>query len=132
MYEHSNVPLTRHNGKLYTMYRTQVNFSDFSRFVEVDVNDVVRDKLKKGIQPTPYDLDNQAKLSKITNETVFTRTQLRHYLARYLPERMCWTGIHPVHNDTRERDTHRYYWASKMAKDFVMLTEKETFDAYEV
>lgn len=73
LYEHSNIPLTRHNGKLYTMYRTEVNFTDFARFVEVDVNDVVRDKLKKGYQPTQYDLHNQATLSKIDNTTVFTR-----------------------------------------------------------
>jgi len=43
-----------------------------------------------------------------------------------------WTGIDPVHNDTRERDTHRYYWSAKMAKDFVLMTGKETFTYKEV
>ena len=43
-----------------------------------------------------------------------------------------WTGIHPVYNDTMERDTHRYYWASKMAKDFIMATGKETFTGSEI
>lgn len=31
-----------------------------------------------------------------------------------------------------ERDTHRYYWASKMAKDFVIATGKETFTGAEI
>ena len=43
-----------------------------------------------------------------------------------------WTGIHPVYNDTMERDTHRYYWASKMAKDFVIATGKEEFTGAEI
>jgi len=45
---------------------------------------------------------------------------------------MKWTGIDPVFNETRERDTHRYYWASKMAKDFVMLTGKREFTYHDV
>jgi hypothetical protein len=48
--------------------------------------------------------------------------QLRRYLSKYLPERIRWTGIGGVFNDTKERDMHRYYWAAKMAKDFTMLT----------
>jgi hypothetical protein len=43
-----------------------------------------------------------------------------------------WTGIHPLFNDTGERDVHRYYWTSKMAKDFIILTGKETFTYKEV
>jgi hypothetical protein len=49
-----------------------------------------------------------------------------------LPERIKWTGIHPVFNDTMERDTHRYYWASKMAKDFVLQTGKKEFKGVEI
>ena len=44
VYEKSNIPLTRHNQKLFTMLRTEVNMSDFVRFVEVDIHDAVRDK----------------------------------------------------------------------------------------
>lgn len=61
-------------------------------------------------------------LLAITKQTQFSRTQLRRYLAKYLPERICWTGVHPQFNMSMTRDFHRYYWASKMAKDFVMLT----------
>jgi hypothetical protein len=31
-----------------------------------------------------------------------------------------------------ERDTHRYYWAAKGSKDFIMMTGKHEFDYYEV
>ena len=58
--------------------------------------------------------------------------QLRRYLERYIPERIKWTGIDPVFNDTRERDTHRYYWAAKMAKDFIILTGKTKFTYQEI
>lgn len=37
-----------------------------------------------------------------------------------------------MYNDTKERDTHRYYWSSKMAKDFVMLAGKDEFSYQEV
>ena len=43
-----------------------------------------------------------------------------------------WTSIDPIHNDTRERDMHRYYWGSKMAKDFVTLTGKDRFSFSEL
>lgn len=57
---------------------------------------------------------------------------MRRYIEKYFPERIHWTGIDPVHNDTRERDTHRYYWAAKTAKDFVILTGKTSFTYNEV
>lgn len=56
-----------------------------------------------------------------------TKVQFRKYMSKYLPERMMWTGIHPIYNDTKVRDTHRYYWASKMAKDFIIMSGKEEF-----
>lgn len=37
------------------------------------------------------------------------------------------TGQGPVHNITKVRDTDRFYWVAKMAKDFVLMTGKETF-----
>ena len=43
-----------------------------------------------------------------------------------------WTGIDPVYNDTRERDTHRYYWSAKTAKDLIILTGKKTFSYGEI
>lgn len=43
-----------------------------------------------------------------------------------------WTGIDPVYNDTRERDNHRYYWSSKMAKDLIILSGKENFSYQEI
>ena len=43
-----------------------------------------------------------------------------------------WTGIDPVYNDTRERDTHRYYWSAKTAKDLIILTGKKTFTYGEI
>jgi len=46
VYEKSNIPITRHNHKLFTMYRTEINMTDFIKFVQVDVSDVVRDKKK--------------------------------------------------------------------------------------
>ena len=49
-----------------------------------------------------------------------------------MPERIMWTGIDPVHNDTRERDNHRYYWSSKMAKDLIILSGKEQFTYQEI
>lgn len=126
VYEKSNVPMTSHNKKLFTMLRTEVNMSDFVRFVEVDIHDAVRDKRPMMEQAT---IDN---LKKITPETVFSRAELRRYLAAYFPERIEWTSIHPKYNDTRERDTHRYYWSAKMAKDYVILTGKESFTYAEV
>jgi hypothetical protein len=71
-------------------------------------------------------------LLKIDETFVFSRVQLRRYVTKYFPERIMWTGIDPVHNDTRERDTHRYYWSSKMAKDFIILTGKKSFTYKEV
>ena len=132
VYDKQNIPITRHNQKLFTLYRTQVNFSDFASFVSVDVQDVVNNKDKKGFVKTQQDVDNYEQLKVIDQDTVFSKAQLRQYLARYLPERMMWTGIHPVYNDTMERDTHRYYWASKMAKDFVIATGKESFKGSEI
>jgi len=71
-------------------------------------------------------------LLKINEKTVFTRVQLRRYIEKYFPERIMWTGVDPVHNDTRERDTHRHYWCSKAAKDFIILTGKKEFTYAEV
>ena len=34
VYEKSNIPLTRHNQKLFTMLRTEVNMSDFVRLLK--------------------------------------------------------------------------------------------------
>ena len=44
VYEKSNIPITAHNMKLYLLYRTEMNISDFGRFVEVDVHDTIRDR----------------------------------------------------------------------------------------
>ena len=52
VYDKQNSPITRHNQKLFTLYRTQVNFSDFASFVSVDVQDVVNNKDKKGFVKT--------------------------------------------------------------------------------
>ena len=71
-------------------------------------------------------------MAKINENTIFTRVQFRRYLERYVPERIKWTGVDPVFNDTRERDTHRYYWASKMSKDFIILTGKTEFSYSEI
>jgi len=57
---------------------------------------------------------------------------MRYYIQKYFPERIMWSTINPVFNDTRERDTHRYYWCAKMAKDFIMLTEKEEFTYHDI
>jgi|TARA_B110001450_G_scaffold253224_1_gene276296 hypothetical protein len=93
--------------------------SDFIDFVEVDIHDQVRDNIL---------LDEaDVQIKNITQNSVFTRVQLRRYLVKYFPERVHWTGIHPVFNETMERDIHRYYWTSKMAKDFIIMTGKETF-----
>lgn len=43
VYDKSNIPITAHNNKLFTMLRTEVNMSDFVKFVEVDIHDAVRD-----------------------------------------------------------------------------------------
>jgi len=126
VFDKSNVPMTRYNQKLFTMLRTEVNMTDFVRFVEVDIHDAVRDKRPMMEQAT---IDN---LKKISKETIFSRAELRRYLATYFPERIEWTTIHPKYNDTRERDTHRYYWSAKMAKDLVILTGKESFTYAEV
>lgn len=126
VYDKSNIPITAHNKKLFTMLRTEVNMSDFVRFVQVDIYDAVRENRPMMEQAT---IEN---LKKIKPETVFSRAELRRYLAAYFPERMEWTGIHPTHNDTRERDTHRYYWSAKMAKDYIHLTGKESFTYKEV
>ena len=98
------------------MFRTEINFTDFVQFIQVDVKDAHRDK---DLMMNDEEYEN---LKEITNETTFSRYELRKYLAKYLPERIKWTGIHPIHNDTGTRDTHRYYWASKMAKDFIIFT----------
>lgn len=124
VFDKSNIPITAHNMKLFTMQRTEVSMSDFVNFVQVDVHDAIRDN-------KPLDPEDRA-LLKITPDTVFTRVQLRRYVQKYFPERIKWTGIDPIHNDTRERDTHRYYWSSKMAKDFIILTGKKEFTFKEV
>lgn len=108
------------------MYRTEVNMTDFVKFIESDIQDAVRDNRPMMDPATIVNLKN------ITNTTIFSRAELRRYLAAYFPERMMWTGIHPVWNDTKERDSHRYYWAAKMAKDFVFLTEQDKFTYHEV
>ena len=61
-----------------------------------------------------------------------SRVQFRRYLEKYLPERICWTSVGRIYNQTNERDTHRYYWSSKMAKDFIMLTHKLEFTFNEI
>lgn len=71
-------------------------------------------------------------MQNISESTVFTRVQLRRYIEKYFPERIKWTGVDPVHNDTRERDTHRYYWCSKAAKDLIILSGKTEFTYAEV
>lgn len=98
------------------MYRTEVNMTDFTSFVEVDIHDQIRDN--KVIDQADVDLQ------RITNDTTFSRVQFRRYLERYMPERIKWTGINPVYNDTGEQDQHRYYWVSKMSKDLIILTGK--------
>lgn len=110
--------------KLFTMQRTEVSMQDFIDFVQVDISDSIRDN--KTLDPADVSLLN------ITEHTVFSRVQLRRYVGKYFPERIKWTGIDPVHNDTRERDTHRYYWSAKMAKDFIILTGKKEFTFQEV
>lgn len=119
------MPLTAHNFQLFTLYRTNMNMSDFARFVEVDIHDQIRDK-------QIIDVSDVENLSKINENTVFTRVQLRRYLEKYIPERVKWTGVDPVHNDTRERDTHRYYWGSKLSKDLIILTGKTEFTYSEI
>ena len=98
--------------------------ADFIQFVQVDVADAIRDN-------KPLDPADLA-LQKIGPDTVFSRVQLRRYVSKYFPERIKWTGIDSIHNDTRERDTHRYYWSAKMAKDFIILTGKKEFTVKEV
>jgi hypothetical protein len=44
-----------------------------------------------------------------------------------MPERIMGTGSDPVDNDTRERDNHRDYRSSKMAKDLIILSGKDKF-----
>ena len=110
--------------KLFTMQRTEVSMQDFIDFVQVDISDSIRDN--KTLDPADVSLLN------ITEHTVFSRVQLRRFVGKYFPERIKWTGIDPVHNDTRERDTHRYYWSAKMAKDFIILTGKKEFTFQEV
>ena len=106
------------------MQRTEVSMQDFIDFVQVDISDSIRDN--KTLDPADVSLLN------ITEHTVFSRVQLRRFVGKYFPERIKWTGIDPVHNDTRERDTHRYYWSAKMAKDFIILTGKKEFTFQEV
>ena len=50
IYDRSNMPITRHSEQLFTLFRTEVNFTDFADFVMVEVNDVVRDKQKKNYE----------------------------------------------------------------------------------
>lgn len=93
------------------MLRTEINMTDFVNFVQVAAKD-------SGEDP---------KFTSITENTVFSRVQLRKYLELYLPERICWTSIGREFNNTMERDFHRYYWAAKMSKDFIILTNKTEF-----
>ena len=99
--------------------------TDFVKFIEVDVHDCIRDK-------KPIDGADLKNMKKITKDTKFSRVQLRRYLVKYVPERIMWTGIDPVFNDTRERDTHRYYWSAKMAKDLIILSGKQEFTYQEI
>ena len=73
VYDRSNVPITRHNEQLFTMLRTEVNFSDFAAFVAVDVGDVVRDKKEKGYALSDRDMANFIALKQINETTVFSR-----------------------------------------------------------
>jgi len=50
LFEKSNLPLTAHNLKLYTLLRTDVNMTDFCSFIEVDVHDSIRDKVDINIE----------------------------------------------------------------------------------
>lgn len=81
----ADLPITPHNRKLYTLLRTEINFTDFVDFVHVDISDQVRD----GTVEDPADIEQ---LSKINPSTVFTRVQLRRYIGKYLPERIHITG----------------------------------------
>ena len=73
VYDKSNIPMTRHNQKLFNLYRTQVNFSDFADFVSVEVQDVVNYKKKKGFKTTEQDLKNYEDHKSINQDTVFSR-----------------------------------------------------------
>ena len=42
-YDHADLPILRHNKKFYTLLRTEINMTDFIKFVEVDVHDQKRD-----------------------------------------------------------------------------------------
>lgn len=119
-YDIADLPLTRHNKKLYAIFRTEINMTDFVKFVEVDVHDQRRDNLTED----PVDL---VQLTHIDNSTVFSKVQLRRYLSKYMPERLRQTGSGPVFNMTKALSTDRFYWSSKMAKDFVIFTKKEHF-----
>lgn len=48
-------------------------------------------------------------------------------MIKYLPERIHITGIGSVINGTKVRDTDRYYWVSKMAKDLIILTKQDHY-----
>jgi hypothetical protein len=65
VYDKSNIPITKHNMKLYTMHRTQVNMSDFVDFVQVDIHDQVRDNIL--VDEADLTLQN------ITENTIFTK-----------------------------------------------------------
>lgn len=66
VFDKNNLPLTTHNYELYTLFRTEVNMTDFTRFIEVSVHDQVRDK--KSV--STLDMIN---LQNITEQTTFTR-----------------------------------------------------------
>jgi hypothetical protein len=96
------------------MLRTEINMTDFVDFVQVAAR------------------DEGERLTQIDENTVFSRVEFRKYLELYLPERICWTSIGRVFNNTMERDFHRYYWAAKMSKDFIIMTNKTEFSYREI
>ena len=66
VFDKNNLPLTSHNYELYTLLRTEVNMTDFTSYIEVDMHDRIRDKMKID----PRDLQNMV---NITDKTVFSK-----------------------------------------------------------
>ena len=116
----ADLPILKKHRKFYTLLRTEVNMTDFVDFIGVDIHDQVRDNTTED----PVDIEQ---LGKINNQTVVSKVQLRRYLGKYFPERIHITGHGPVKNNSASRDTNRYYWSAKMAKDFIIFTGKQDF-----
>ena len=43
VFDKSNIPITQHNMKLFTMLRTETSMDDFIQYVKVDISDAIRD-----------------------------------------------------------------------------------------